>query len=362
MVKSRIERLDIIRGISILLVFIYHFSQLYIDFENTKMYDQSFYIPQKIIKLFTISPLGQGGTLGVFLFFILSGFLIHLKYDYKLTLSWSDFYYKRFWRIVPIYWVVLLLFYFFYITESEQKINDLFLHFFFIHNLDTKTFYSIDPSFWSLAVEVQFYLFFPVLVWLYRKFGIIKISFFFLLISILIQFIPALDKISILSTFKFLYVWLFGGLTATYKDKIRTLFVSKTQFVILIGLTMLYAVYVLFFSNVFNVSIYYMFSFCLSLSIFLNLFFTEHKLLNAVFLNKYSKIFVFLGACSYSLYLIHQPLLGVIHRHSFGLIKNVGISYFIDIFLISFIIIVLSHAFYRIFEKGFLNLGYRLKK
>ena len=362
MVKSRIERLDIIRGISILLVFVFHFSQLYIDSENARMYDQSFYIPQKIIKLFIISPLGQGGTLGVFLFFILSGFLIHLKYDYKFTLSWSDFYYKRFWRIVPIYWAVLLLFFFFYITVSEQKIYDLFIHFFFLHNLDSNTFYSIDPSFWSLAVEVQFYLLFPVLVMLYRKFGIIKISFFFLLISILIQFIPALDKISILSTFKFLYVWLFGGLIAIYKDKIKIFFVSTIQLVILSSLIILYAVYVLFFSNVFNVSIYYVFSFCLSLAIFLNIFFTDHKVLNAVLLNKFSKIFVFLGACSYSLYLIHQPLLGVIHKHSFGLFKNVGLSYFIDFFLITFIIIVLSYAFYRIFEKGFINLGYRLKK
>jgi peptidoglycan/LPS O-acetylase OafA/YrhL len=181
------------------------------------------------------------------LFFILSGFLIHLKYDYKSILNWSDFYYKRFWRIVPIYWVVLLLFFFFYITESEQKIYDLFLHFFFLHNLDSETFYSIDPSFWSLAVEVQFYLLFPVLVTLYRKFGIIKISFFFLLISMLIQFIPVLDKTSILSTFKFLYIWLFGGLTAIYRDKIKIRFVSTIQLVILSGLTILHAAYSLFF-------------------------------------------------------------------------------------------------------------------
>jgi peptidoglycan/LPS O-acetylase OafA/YrhL len=40
-----------------------------------------------------------------------------------------------------------------------------------VHNLDARSFYGINPSFWAIAVEAQLYLLFPLLVALVAKLG-----------------------------------------------------------------------------------------------------------------------------------------------------------------------------------------------
>jgi peptidoglycan/LPS O-acetylase OafA/YrhL len=44
-------------------------------------------------------------------------------------------------------------------------------HLLMVHNLDSATFFGINSAFWSLAVEVQLYMIYPALLWLVVRLG-----------------------------------------------------------------------------------------------------------------------------------------------------------------------------------------------
>ncbi len=147
-----------------------------------------------------------GGFLGVDIFFVISGYLISsiilggLK---NKTYSLKNFYIKRINRIFPALLIVLLfsiVFGWFALVPEEYK--ELGRHSasaaFFVSNL-TLWYQSgyFDRSselkpllhLWSLSVEEQFYIFWPLVMsysWR-RKMSLVKVSFFVILISFIIN-------------------------------------------------------------------------------------------------------------------------------------------------------------------------------
>jgi peptidoglycan/LPS O-acetylase OafA/YrhL len=104
------------------------------------------------------------GWLGVNLFFVLSGFLITGILFYTITKKnyWSSFYIRRFLRIVPLYLVVLAILKFALNFTWAYVILCLF----YLANFAVE-FRIPGPGYgplWSLAVEEQFYLVWPLLV------------------------------------------------------------------------------------------------------------------------------------------------------------------------------------------------------
>lgn len=126
--------------------------------------------------------LAPGGFIGVDVFFVISGFLItRLIYDgvQNGTYSIADFYNRRARRILPALTVMLLfclvaggLIYF--ATELDRFQRSVAAASLFVANV---LFYNIDSYFeqgrsanpllhtWSLSVEEQFYILFPLIVW-----------------------------------------------------------------------------------------------------------------------------------------------------------------------------------------------------
>lgn len=105
------------------------------------------------------------GSIGVTIFFVLSGFLITylltLEHTGKGKISIGNFYLRRILRIWPLYFVVLLFGAFVYPGHVET--SALWLSAFFLPNIAfmlEKLPGLIDPI-WSLGVEEQFYLFHP---------------------------------------------------------------------------------------------------------------------------------------------------------------------------------------------------------
>jgi len=109
------------------------------------------------------------GWSGVSLFFVLSGFLITgIILDAGSSPHfYSNFYARRFLRIWPAYWLLLLLFYFFFpflFSGYRWMLHDiaaapwLFL-LLFVQNLWPITLPGAIGPTWSLAIEQQFYLF-----------------------------------------------------------------------------------------------------------------------------------------------------------------------------------------------------------
>ncbi|WP_137939412.1 acyltransferase [Chitinivorax sp. B] len=110
------------------------------------------------------------GWMGVDLFFVLSGFLIGSQLLQTLkttgTVSCGRFYLRRAFRILPAFWVMVVLYFNLPGIREFQEIQPWWQFLTFTENLLID--YSIPKAFshvWSLCVEEHFYLLLPVLVW-----------------------------------------------------------------------------------------------------------------------------------------------------------------------------------------------------
>lgn len=99
---------------------------------------------------------------GVDLFFLMSGFVFGY-HVFNRTIDGYPFYIRRFFRIYPLYFLSLIL-YFLYTPKHSEKLVYLFKHLFFLNTTTsmTETFF-FNPAYWSLPVEIEFYLFLPIL-------------------------------------------------------------------------------------------------------------------------------------------------------------------------------------------------------
>lgn len=142
--KGRIPSLDGLRAISITLVLLSHLVQL--D-----------HIPQTVI--------GSYGKLGVHIFFVLSGYLITnlllQEHQRTSTVSLTDFYLRRAFRIFPAALVFLAV----VTTLYWRQIHwfHLAAALFYVSNMDLARPW-IFGHLWSLSIEEQFYLIWPVVV------------------------------------------------------------------------------------------------------------------------------------------------------------------------------------------------------
>ncbi len=118
-------------------------------------------------------------------FFIISGFLI--LQSYKRTTSLRTFFLKRIRRLLPIYFLVVLLCAFGLVFMSDLSAIKYFTHpqlfKYLIANLSTLNFIQpclpgvfenfehcgVNSSLWTIKVEVMFYLSIPIIVWAYNK-------------------------------------------------------------------------------------------------------------------------------------------------------------------------------------------------
>lgn len=124
-----------------------------------------------------------GGYVGVDIFFVISGFLITglllREYERSGTISFADFYRRRLRRISPVAVVVLLatviaIFSTYGIGRAKTVLEDAAYSLFFAANwhfaaIGTDYMQARVPAsplqhYWSLAVEEQFYLIWPVVI------------------------------------------------------------------------------------------------------------------------------------------------------------------------------------------------------
>ena len=149
--KEYIPQFDSIRAIAVLLVILHH------------------WLPAKNVLNFL-----PNGKLGVNIFFVLSGFLITgilLKAKKQVESNsinkstvFKNFYIRRTLRIFPIYYLVLMVLWF--LNDPALKQNSAY----FFTYTSNYLFYSEQffperlAHLWSLAVEEQFYIFWPWLI------------------------------------------------------------------------------------------------------------------------------------------------------------------------------------------------------
>src|SRR5205807_2051069 len=79
------------------------------------------------------------------------------------------FFAKRARRILPPYYAAIVLA--LLLIPLPVTARDIVSHLFLVHNLSPATFITVNGAFWSIAVECQIYLWFPLFVWAWRRFG-----------------------------------------------------------------------------------------------------------------------------------------------------------------------------------------------
>ncbi len=360
MKQDRIIELDGLRAIAIIFVIIVHFI-----FNQLQVPDNPFLLALYKLIGYTWS--------GVDLFFILSGYLIGgILIDNKNSPNYfKTFYTRRFFRIFPLYYLFLAMM----ILLSfllNSNINSLYYREISIFSYLTYTqnivsFFTHSPIgiTWSLAIEEQFYLFLPFIIYFFDRKKLPYVFLIFITISIILRsffYYPySLDQL-----FYRMDSLLMGSICAFYlkEDRWFELINKHYKFFIIAFWGILATIIGLILTDIVLIH-------CIQnnlLFLLLNLLYST--LLIIVILNKSNvlskilrnRLMVSIGQVSYGIYLYHLIVLGSLFK--IVLKQNPSLNNLKDLTIIIFSIIItyfLSIISYKIYEKPILKIGSRFK-
>ena len=292
---------------------------------------------------------------GVQLFFCISGFLITsilIKNSIRLSKAklFKSFYARRFLRIFPIYYTILFLLFLFNFENYRQWFLYDFLYVTNIKQGMDGTFGpSVAPHFWSLAVEEQFYIFWPFLLTIKRN------KKHFLFMSILICAVGIMSRL--ISTDTFFVDRTFGALSflgsgailAVLWDDYRLKLIQNVKYLdivilIFILFVLLQTIFVLEKSTI-NYLVTVIIIPVITLKFAIGF---ESKYIKMIVENRF---ILYLGKISYGLYIFHLlalfPALAIKKIFSIELLDNT-----FNMFLLKVIITIICAAVsWEFFEK-----------
>lgn len=170
--KHRNFGLDLVRAAAILFVLFNHVLNYFITFDRSTIIGDI------------------AGILGVEIFFVLSGFLIGkiLLQTFHADMTHGHmriFYLRRWFRTLPLYYFLLILF-IILTTVVSHKLNLHLPYFIFFQNFFPLDFFSIS---WSLAIEEWFYLLTPFILFFSYKLKFLTKKTMYLLLLIVLSMI-----------------------------------------------------------------------------------------------------------------------------------------------------------------------------
>ncbi|MDQ1097905.1 MULTISPECIES: acyltransferase family protein [Chryseobacterium] len=304
--RKRIEVLDGLRGLAIVLVFLFH-----------GYYIWDAYYP--FGKLYAGNVLFKYGSLGVQLFFLISGFVILMSVE-KTPGFWT-FIKNRWIRLFPSMLICSLIIYltggFFYerpfgIPELKSLLPGItFINNSILERLFGTSFPVLELSFWSLYVEVKFYFIFGALYFLFNRATALAGIFILYLSASVLQILIVYHAFTETATMK-IYIGSFihfgwfvaGALTYIYYQG------REKKYLYLLIITILCS---LFYAYKFQDAVLYVYLIILVLIFLGALFWAPFGVLFS------GRVFKTIGFISYPLYLLHENMLiaSVIKVHKF---------------------------------------------
>ena len=310
--NNKIQLIQHLRAISVLLVLFYHMGL----------------------------PI-ESGFLGVDIFFFISGYIITYTLDKKYSFdknSVLNFYKNRFWRLFPTLISILIITLILSIAlQSLQEIYEICRNiisgFFGVSNF---AYYrqsgiygtsSTDNNplihLWSLSVEFQFYLIYPVFYLLLKRFServkilVLFIFFiFFTFFSIFVSDIAGLkDHFSNVNMLEFyltpfrIFEFISGALAYQINSATNIKW-NKTSKITSIG-SILLLTFVFFSTNVSDTNRQYKVALMMLLLVFVVVFSSNKPSVT----HMGGRTFEELGNLAYPLYLLHLPLITLSHIH-----------------------------------------------
>lgn len=341
--KPRLHGLDYLRGLAALGIMVYHYS--------------SWTYGEQAASSF----LGRIGIYGVAIFYILSGQTLSYIYKAKLRIcskDFYDFYKKRFFRIMPLFWLATFVSIIF--SKHIPDATDFFLNITGLFGLLNWNSYFATGA-WSIGNELVFYLLFPILIYCINRHHIIL--FIFVITSLIVFFYFAFHIIT--PKFQLTNQW------RNYTNPLNQFlfFISGVligSFVKPDSLTKISSISLITFSLIIFTMIPVNGN-SVRLVIGTNrLFFSVSCLLICIGFFKTSRFLSFfdiplslLGKSSYSLYLLHPLIYAVIKTFfSLTLIHKVISSTFCEILISIIFSIFISNLSYKYFESFFIKISH----
>ena len=360
--KIYFKDLDAIRTIAALMVFGSHATKL----GTLKISNQ--YLSNFLATIF------DGGT-GVLIFFVLSGFLITYlilaEVKQKGDFSLRNFYLRRILRIWPLYFALLIFAYFIYLPVlghfSNVDVAEIRSHagyyFGMLSNFDllistTGDFIPVSIT-WSVAIEEQFYLVWPLLFFFipskryhYIFYGSLFISLAFKIYNYDKSFVLYYHSLGVVPYLSI------GGLAAYYSlnsEKFRNLFKWKSNWIVYVaGLLFLYLRNFAQINPIIVTLVEAIFFAWVILD-------QSHNLSSPLKCSRL-RIFTKMGKYTYGIYMLHQTILFSIlavlnYLGNQQVITTIAVNYLIGLPLT----LLLAYTSYHILEKRFLILKSRLE-
>lgn len=168
-----IPEIDILRFIALACVVIHHLFGLYlIVLHPLQTGAPNWQVGAGDWKSY-LFKLVSHGNYGVYLFFLVSGFMIGLPFarghlGIRPLPQLSSYFARRFTRIEPPYFISLFLIYWLIFKNAPQLRSSFFASLFYLHGLLFNEQGRINSVCWSLEIEIQFYIFAPLLAQIFR--------------------------------------------------------------------------------------------------------------------------------------------------------------------------------------------------
>ena len=298
--------IDGLRSIAVVAVIIYH-AQIFI------FGDQLF----------------KGGFIGVDIFFVISGYLITsiilIELNNTGTFSFKNFYERRVRRLLPALLFVMLVSFPFawsylspvsFVDYSKSILSSLFFSsniYFYLTGIEYDGVGGMFKPYlhtWSLSVEEQYYIVFPIILLLAFRFfktQIIKILFLIFIISILVAHFTAREYTTLNFYFIHSRMWelMAGSILAFFEIKkgYRSSKLILNKYLPLFGLFIIFYSILFFDNQIPHPSLYTILPVT---GVCLIIWFSGQNDLVTKILS--TKIFVGVGLISYSLYIWHYPI------------------------------------------------------
>ncbi|WP_188750693.1 acyltransferase family protein [Parapedobacter defluvii] len=310
-----------------------------------------------------INFLAARGFLGVYLFFVISGFILALPFaTHRLKggreVNYRAYYWRRVTRLEPPYIVWMTIFYIIFVfingTSFAAYLPNYLAGITYTHSLIFGEWSPFNPPTWTLEIEVQFYLLAPLLALLFfsirnkvvRRIANIGIL---LLMMGLQQYGETFRGLPSLTILGHIHYFIVGFLLADLficdwhirKKRIAYDVLAVGAFACLI---VVWSWNFEFLSRILVISCLFLFFYSVFRAKYVNTFLTNRWITS-------------IGGMCYTIYLIHLPLAELFIRITkhFQISNSYGLNLLVQLLLYIPVVLVISAFSYLIFEKPFMN-------
>jgi peptidoglycan/LPS O-acetylase OafA/YrhL len=295
------------------------------------------------------------GPIGVPIFFVISGYCIHRSQAVRLArnpqyrLDARDFLWRRFIRIYPVLFCALLLTFALdsislqYWPHNEQ-LGDLSLHTFCANLLALQGVasptYGSNTALWTLSLEVQFYVLYPLLLAVQRQLGPNRLLAWLMVLSAVSY--ALLERRGILIFTTYWSSWYLGAWVAEREVRAlrfpRSFVMVASPLLLVLGCvaSMRYSKYL----------------WCLPWALAFTPFF-DVMLHARASRNLAMRLLEKVGEFSYSLYIVHMPIFIMLVSCLFHSTRQVSILWSIGFFLVA---LAAAYVFHLLVERPAMEL------